>query len=149
MVIDYEKSLFYQDLITEIINKDNVYTFDLTNKYHKNKNITVNDNYIHHILSTWVSECLNFEDLVYSTVDEQLMNYNKIIKTDYFVYNFYLILENPRTKKFRSYFYEIYFDVNTMGVAFVSKIFDIKKPEINLIRNNFKLSSLGKKKYEK
>lgn len=147
--IYYEQSLFYENMITNLINKNQIYSIDLSNKYQKNKPITVADNHSHHLLSSWIGECLNFSDLVYSVLDEEFSTFILNLKVDYLVYNLNLVNFNPFTKTYQTLFYEIYFDVNTMGIAYVSVISGNKKPNERILKEYFNLSKKGKTLHEK
>lgn len=144
--LDYEQSLMYEEMINTIIEEEGLFDVQLANKYKNSDNTTIAENHLHHLLSSWIGESLNFTDLVYSVADEELQSYGKSNEIDYVVYNLNLIHQNKRGRKFKTLFYYIYFDIHTMGVAYVSKIAGSMKPKKNYMRHYLYQSYTGKQK---
>ena len=99
---------------------------------------------MHYLLTNWIGECFNFEDLVYSVADEEIQDYLAKNNTEYLVYNFNILNKNKSNSKYRCLYYNLYFDLKTMGVAYVSTIASGKKPKKKYLMHYFYQAHFGK-----
>lgn len=148
--LDVKGTIETQDLISEVLQEEEYFSKDLTNLNQTTGKISVQDNYMHYLLTNWIGECLNFEDLIYSVADEEILEYLDASNTEYLVYNFNILKKNQSRKgsssKYRCLYYNLYFDMKTMGVAYVSKISSSKRPSKKYLRHYFYQAHLGKSK---
>lgn len=133
ITLDYHKTLETEELINLLLEEEHLYTVKLTNN--NSKNVSVSENYLHSLLSDWIDETMLFSDLVYSVADEEIMNNQTINKIDYIVYNLNLI--QKKSNRYRSVYYELYFDISNMGIVYVSKITSKRKPKQTYLRHYF------------
>ncbi|MCJ8289045.1 MAG: M48 family metalloprotease [Crocinitomicaceae bacterium] len=144
VTMDIKKTLEVQDLIAEMLQEEKYFSKDLTNLNRTNGKTSIRDNYTHYLLTNWIGECLNFEDLVYSVADEEIMDYLESSNTEYLVYNFNILNKNKSDGEYRCLYYNLYFDLKTMGVAYVSTIASSKKPKKKYLKHYFHQAHFGK-----
>lgn len=142
--IDSKKTLQVEEMITELLQDEEYFSKDLTNLKGTNQQTSVRDNHIHYLLTNWIGECLNFEDLVYSVADEEISNYLTSSNTEYLIYNFNIINKSKSDSKYRCLYYNLYFDLKTMGVVYVSTIASSKKPKKKFLKHYFYQAHYGK-----
>jgi len=139
--IDYEKTLKLEHEIAEILSEELLFDAYLSNRFVENRTLSISDNYQHHLLSSWISETMTFRDLVYSVTDEEFSTYMKNDSLDYIVYNMNFIGKGKGG--YMNLFYDIYFDVESMGIAYVSCVTSRKKPSRNYLRHYYYQSLNG------
>ena len=142
--IDVKRTLETEELISDLLREENYFSKDLTNLNQSGERVSIRDNYMHYLLTNWIGECLYFEDFVYSAADEEILEYLSSVNTEYLVYNFNILNQNGSGAKYRCLYYKLYFDIKSMGVAYVSTIASSKKPNKKYIKHYFHQAHLGK-----
>jgi hypothetical protein len=142
--MDTKKTLEVEGMISELLQGENYFDKDLTNLNRTEGKTSIRDNYMHYLLTNWIGECLNFEDLVYSAADEEIVDYLASANTEYLVYNFNILNKSKSNSNYRCLYYNLYFDLKTMGVAYVSAIASSKKPNKKYLKHYFHQAHFGK-----
>jgi hypothetical protein len=142
--IDSKRTLEVEEMITELLQEEGYFKKDLTNLKGTDQTTSVRDNHVHYLLTNWIGECLNFEDLIYSVADEEISDYLASSNTEYLIYNFNILNKSKSNAKYRCLYYNLYFDLKTMGVVYVSSIASSKKPTKKYLKHYFYQAHFGK-----
>lgn len=143
----FEKTMKWEQRINDLLFEEKLFDLYMTNRIGNEQSITIADNYDHHTLSAWIGETLTFKDLVYSASDEEISRQIAEDSLDYVVYNMNYI--SKEKNGYRNVFYDIYFDINSMGIAYVSCVTTTRKPRVNYLRHIYYQSLNGVKKKKK
>lgn len=132
--LDIERTVQFDEVISDILNEDRLFSSFYTNRY-QNDRISVADNYSHYILNKFIEDCWDLNDLIYSSVDEEIQRLCEDQKIDYVAYNMNFFIGEAHRKRRHGIFYSLYFDVETMGVVYISKIASKQVPSKRLLRH--------------
>lgn len=132
--LDVERTVKFDEIISDILNEERLFKSFYTNRY-SDVEITVADNYSHYVLNKFIEDCWNLTDLTYSSVDEEVQLLAREQKVDYLAYNMNFFIGEASKKRRHGLFYSLYFDVETMGVVYISKIASKQVPSKKLLRH--------------
>jgi Zn-dependent protease with chaperone function len=146
--LNFEKSLELETMMTEIQEGYPKYNHDFSNRTNTESKdgISVYDNYLHRIIQNWMDDISLGEDLIYSPMDDLIHEYVYAQGISYLVYRICVVTKNKGAgKKNIINYYEIYFDIENDGVAYVSKIASKLPPNKFQLEQMIYLSSENKK----
>jgi len=127
-VVDHKRSLSLEKDIHRIIDTLSSVSVNYSNANIQGCNVT--DVNKHYYLLNWVIERFQFNDLIYSGVDEQVADFVESENVRYLLYNFNVVGRKFGFFKwnYKSMTYNVYFDLENEGVAFVGKVASSLKP---------------------
>ena len=143
--MDYKKSLELEAKMLPVLQ-----SFSLVNKNFSNTNyseLTSEAINYHYYLKLWIDERFAYNDLIYSVVDEQIVKFRKEKKIDYLLYNINGEAEKKQIfKKNVTYGYNIFFDLESEGITYISKVATKEKGNEQIFKQLFHLSEFYTKK---
>lgn len=143
--IDYKKSLELEEKMLPVLN-----SFSLVNKNYSNTNysqLTLESINYHYYLLLWINERFEYNDLIYSVVDEQVNKFRKEKGLDFLLYNINAEAKRKRVfKKNITYGYNVFFDLNSEGITYISKVASTEKGNQQIFKQLFHLSEFYTKK---
>lgn len=120
-VPNFEKTLWADSSVNTMYNELNLFDGTLSNHPSPERPLSVKDNRTHYAFSSFIDQCWELRDLVYTSVDEEIYAFRQAKQVDYGVYNLNLILKAiSRKEYFVSYI--IYFDLDLAGVVYLGKV---------------------------
>jgi hypothetical protein len=139
-----EKTLLLDEKISAILEEGNYFDLFVTNRPINHRKISVLDNQMHYVLNQFIDDCWNLSELIYSSVDEEVLRIAEDNNIDYLTYNINFSIETPNRLNHHSILYSLYFDINTMGVVYISKIASKQKLTEKMLKHFFYSSHQGK-----
>ncbi|XOV66102.1 MAG: M48 family metalloprotease [Fluviicola sp.] len=143
-VLNIERTVVLDEMIANILEEEHYFDDFITNRPVNGKRISLEENYSHYILNTFIDDCWQLSDLMYSSVDEEVLQIVQEREIDYLAYNINFLVGGTTKKKTNGIFYSMYLDVNNMGVVYISKIASKERPSKNMLRHFFYSSYYGK-----
>lgn len=132
--IDYKESLNLEKRMIDLMVPEATFETNYSNL--NLRELSVRDIQRHYTLNIWVNERFQFDDLIYSKVDEQILDIVQEDDLRYVIYNINAASQGPALKAGRhaTYSYIIYFDMENQGVAYVSRIASKQRPNDHLFK---------------
>jgi len=96
----------------------------------------------HYYLNIWINERFDFNDLIYSTVDEEVEKFKKEQDIRYLLYNINVASHrNIKNARNVTYAYNVFFDLQSEGIPYISKIASREKSNMQVFKQLFYLSN--------
>lgn len=120
--LDYPETIELISTYNDLVTNDTANYINFSNQ--GTKKITVKDNFVHSVMSKWMTEHLKGGVNVYSSVQDELDDYFKSSETvDYLILNLFMVNRNKgQGKLHNAVFYQVYIDVRTGDPVFFSAI---------------------------
>lgn len=118
----FKKSLELEDFIGAVL--DTMLDFRANYSNVNFTQLSISDAYKHYCFMKWVDERFKLNDLIYSSVDEQIEHIRTTEDIRYLLVNINIISEKNSLfgKKFKTQTFNIYFDLENEGVVYISTL---------------------------
>lgn len=133
--VDYKNSLELERSIESVFRRNSLVSENYSNIATTKLDIR-GINY-HYYLNLWIMERFQYNDLIYSSVDEQIEKLKATNRIKYLLYN---INVTSSGKKNITFGYNLFFDLENEGIAYVSKIASKEKGTDTILEQLFYLS---------
>ncbi len=107
--------------IDEIVHEKELFDEFSTISSSRPVKVSVKDNYEHYVLYNYVDQCWQLSNLIYTSIDEEILELKKTKNVDYVAYLLNICGSRKKKKAYCTY-YSIYIDLNTSGITYISKI---------------------------
>lgn len=132
--VDYEKTLELENDVLKLTDQYNPYSKNYSNLH--GQQVTVADNYLHRIIWNWMIERGESDPLAYSKMEDEIGLWLSTNEMKYLVYNICIVNKNRGLgRKYNLNYYEIYFDMETQTVSYVSKLGSHLNPDKHVLEN--------------
>lgn len=139
--LDHKKSLVLESEMYEVFQNYLKANLNLSNSGYSK--MSMSDIHDHYCLQIWGAECYQFNDLLYSKVDEQIQRISRDRGLKYLLFNINLgSSKRGFFGKHIIYSYVFYFDIQKNGIVGISKIASKQKPQTQHFKQLFHVSSL-------
>lgn len=140
------ESLKVEKRIEMVLTSNNGYHWQYSNISSKSR--TISDAYMHYCLVQWITDQILREGFSYSSVDEQIERFRNETGIRYLIVNLNLVQEKSflSLKSYETLSYNIYFDLETGGIAYISIIGSKHRPNKALLGQLLYLSEYYKNK---
>jgi Zn-dependent protease with chaperone function len=144
-ILNYKKSMDLEVKMLPVLS-----SFSLIDRNYSNvavSEITMESINYHYYLMIWINERFTYNDLIYSLVDEQITEFRKNKKVDFLLYNINArAVKNKLSRKHVTFGYNIFFDLNSEGITFISKVASKEKGNYQIFKQLFYLTEYNIKK---
>lgn len=143
--MDFKKSLEMEKTMLEVFKNNEVIDKNYSNSAWSF--LTMDDVNKHYYLLKWINERFEFNDLIYSVVDEQIEGIKQKGEIKYLMYNISATSHNNyRRNRNITYGYNVFFDLQGEGINYVSKIATKEKGSEQILKQLIHLSNHNMKK---
>lgn len=136
---NHKKSLELEKYLIPFIQSKEAFDINYSNL--DLEELSVLDIHRHYYLKVWIQERFEFNDLIYSKVDEQIQQLVEEKKLRYLIYNFNGVAQQKFNLlgRYSIYSYMIYFDLENQGMVCLSKVGSKEKPSNQVFKQLFYL----------